>query len=516
MRAAIYSRFSTELQDAASIADQERVCGEFAARHGFAVVDRFSDHGVSGAAIGNRPGVRAMIAAAQAGAFDVLLVAELSRLSRSAGDLNKTIDLLVFRGVRVVGVSNGYDSARKGHKLQAGVEGIMGEAFRELIRDKTREALRGRVDRGLSAGGRPFGYRSRAVDGGSVLEVFEPEAEVVREIFAQYLAGVSPRRIAHALNERGVASPRSGTWAVSAICGSRSSSTGILRNPIYKGARVWRRSRFEKDPETGKRKRFNFPEKKWIQIPAPELAIVSLETWNAVAARIGGVGSKRGKPARTLLGGLLTCGHCGGPVVAIDRRVYGCAAARDRGPAVCPGVKVRRETIETAIVGILRGELLSDEAIEAMRREVAAIEAQTRREAAAARKAATDRREQLEREVRNLTDAVASAGWSAALRERLLKAETELAACGKAEPEEPAAFIPRLLDQYREKVENLPQTLLAEPEAARAAIAELLGSVLLEADDGALYAEIERLGRLPLNVVAGAGFGIKKRRYRVA
>jgi hypothetical protein len=39
-------------------------------------------------------------------------VMDLSRLSRSQADLPKTIDRLVARGVRVIGVQDGYDSGR--------------------------------------------------------------------------------------------------------------------------------------------------------------------------------------------------------------------------------------------------------------------------------------------------------------------------------------------------------------------------------------------------------------------
>ena len=55
-----------------------------------------------------------------------------------------TIDRLIARDVRVIGVQDGYDSNRKGHKLQAGLSGIMGEAFRDMIKDRTHGALENR------------------------------------------------------------------------------------------------------------------------------------------------------------------------------------------------------------------------------------------------------------------------------------------------------------------------------------------------------------------------------------
>lgn len=104
MRAATYSRFSTDKQTDSSITDQERVCCEYAERQGWKVTERHSDQGISGGALGNRPGALRLMEAALAGRFDALLVMDLSRLSRSNGDLSKMIDRLVARGIRVVGV----------------------------------------------------------------------------------------------------------------------------------------------------------------------------------------------------------------------------------------------------------------------------------------------------------------------------------------------------------------------------------------------------------------------------
>ena len=190
MKAAIYARFSTDRQTESSIGDQNRVCAEWCARNEYQVVARFEDQGISGAAIGNRPGLRALLA----GAFDVIVVMDLSRLSRSQGDLPKIIDRLVHRGARIVGVQDGYDSARKGHKLQAGLAGIIGESFREMVAEKTYSALQSRALVGRPTGGRAFGYR----DG---------EADVVLRIFEMYANGQSAKRIAEILNAEGVPSP---------------------------------------------------------------------------------------------------------------------------------------------------------------------------------------------------------------------------------------------------------------------------------------------------------------------
>ena len=55
LRAAIYARYSSDNQRDASIADQFRVCREFAQRQGWQIEREYSDHAVSGATL-LRPG----------------------------------------------------------------------------------------------------------------------------------------------------------------------------------------------------------------------------------------------------------------------------------------------------------------------------------------------------------------------------------------------------------------------------------------------------------------------------
>jgi DNA invertase Pin-like site-specific DNA recombinase len=63
----------------------------------------------------------------------------------------------VHRGVRVAGGQDGDGSARKGHKLQAGLAGIIGEAFREMVAERTYSAPESRAQRGQPTGGCAYG-----------------------------------------------------------------------------------------------------------------------------------------------------------------------------------------------------------------------------------------------------------------------------------------------------------------------------------------------------------------------
>jgi site-specific DNA recombinase len=56
MRAAIYARYSTDKQQDTSVTEQQAACADYAAKQGWQVIERYTDEGISGAALGNRPG----------------------------------------------------------------------------------------------------------------------------------------------------------------------------------------------------------------------------------------------------------------------------------------------------------------------------------------------------------------------------------------------------------------------------------------------------------------------------
>jgi hypothetical protein len=58
------------------------------------------------------------------------------------------------------------------------------------------------------------------------------------------------------------------------LLGGAARETGLLRNRLYVGERVWNRQHFVKDPNTGRRlARLNPPES-WVVAAVPELRLV--------------------------------------------------------------------------------------------------------------------------------------------------------------------------------------------------------------------------------------------------
>ena len=101
MKVAIYARYSSDNQRDASIADQLRICGEYAARQGWIVVQEFTDHAISGATL-LRSGFQALMRDALNGRFDIVLAEALDRFSRDQEDTAGLFKRLTFAGVNIV------------------------------------------------------------------------------------------------------------------------------------------------------------------------------------------------------------------------------------------------------------------------------------------------------------------------------------------------------------------------------------------------------------------------------
>jgi site-specific DNA recombinase len=353
--AAIYARYSSDLQREASIEDQNRICRERAAREGWAVYKYYSDHGISGASL-IRPGIQKLLQDALEGRFDIIVTESLDRLSRDQEDIAHIFKRITFAGGRIVTVSEG-----EINELHIGLKGTMGALYLKDLADKTRRGLRGRVEAGKSGGGNSYGYdvvRGAGPDGQPLTgerRINAQEAAIVRRIFEDYAAGVSPRAIAKRLNAEGVSGPLGGTWGPSTIHGNRQRGTGILNNELYIGRLVWNRLRYVKDPRTGTRvSRLNPDSGRIIQNVAA-LRMVDQDLWEHVKTRQGALeaGRRSGEAPgywerrrpRYLFTGRMRCAVCGGGIVHFNKVYIGCANARNKG--TCDNkATMRRDDLE--------------------------------------------------------------------------------------------------------------------------------------------------------------------------
>ena len=536
MRAAIYARYSSDNQRRTSIDDQVRLARERCERGGWQVTAVHTDEEVSAATpVELRPGSRALYDAALAGRFDVLVIEALDRFSRNLGDQERVVERLEYRGIRIVGFGDGYDSTLDGREITRGVRGLINAQYLRDLAKKTHRGQSGTFGRGGHVGGIQYGYRSEpAADGeGRVLRVDPEQAAIVVRIYEAYADGHSTRAIAHQLNADGVPAPRGGSWAVSCIQGSAARGLGLLHAEIYRGRQIWNRRRWVKDPDTGKRTYVERPRAEWQLRDAPELRIVSEDLWRRVQARMvraeAGVRQRgRGATPRTLFGaGTLRCHACGAAVVAINAKRYGCSARKARGPTVCPnGATVLRQLLERRLLSLLREELLAPEALVELQAEVRRLLTEHHQAARSGQRAAEQRQRELDAEIGRLVDAVATVGISPALQQRLAAAEAERAALERqrsrgGDDVSTGTRINDALARHRRQLLDLQRVLtedVAPQDLARTReiIGSMIGTVMIGRDPetGDNFADLEEPAeRLllaavgeSLGMVAGAGF----------
>lgn len=489
-KVALYARYSTDKQSETSIEDQFRLC-EFAAdRNGWEVVARYSDEAITGSfPMNKRNGSAQLLLAADRGEFEGIVIESLDRLSRDSIESQTFLSNMKYAEVRVVAISDGYDSELASSVLLGAVRSAMGEMYVQDLACKTHRGMMGQVERGYAAGAAPYGYCNEKVEGGSEIHIVPEEAAIVNRIFSEYVSGISPHNIAASLNRDGIPSPRNSSWHVSAIAGSQKKSSGILHNVLYTGVHVWNRTKWVKNPTTKKRTRKDRPESEWKVEHRPDLRVVSDELWEKSRerfekSRIKGGTRGRGGKIKTLLGGLIICGKCGGTVISINAHSYGCSNRRDRGKDVCEGLNIAKKKAETQLLPSLQSILSDPDVVDYVYSEASDVLKKLVSEENKDQNSVNRRLAELDGSIERLVDAISQLGSSESLIERLKKAESEkLALLKQSEVNTELLVLPtkkEIQKIFDAKVYGLNEVLTNNVELARASLSEVLGDIVLK------------------------------------
>jgi site-specific DNA recombinase len=361
-------------------------CRDFIARLALGAhpVVEYVDDGKAGDDFHSRAGIRQLIDDAKPG--DVIVCRDQSRLGRDAIEVTLVVrDLVRDRGCRLFYYVTGQEVqfANAIDQATTFIQGTGHQMELEAIRSRTREALRSRVREGRIAGGRCYGYQlDRRTDSSgrkyTVAVVDEAQAQVLRRIYREYLAGKGLKGIARALNREGVPSPTvgrrgSGSWSPGGI-------RPMLMNARYRG--VYIHGREKKVRRTGSVQRVKADPSEVLVVEVPEWRIIEDEVWFAVQERFSKrtrvEGLRDALAARYALTGIAKCGECGGAIgcAKTKRRnevvkAYACMRHRERGGAVCPVTVLQpMDEVEAALVEAIEREILSGPVLETVFGEI--------------------------------------------------------------------------------------------------------------------------------------------------
>ncbi len=460
MRVAIYSRYSSDLQDPRSIGDQIAAARDHAQRQGWTVVGEFQDAAISGASIKNRPGLNALLGAADARAFDAVLTESVDRLSRDQEDLAHVYKRLVHIGIKIITLADGAIG-----KLHVGIKGMLASMFLDDLALKTKRGQVGRVKAGRIPGGLCYGYDVvPSIDERGQRTINEAEAAIVRRIFDEYIAGRSGLKIATDLNAEKIPAPRGGTWCSSVINGNTKRGNGIINNRLYTGKIIFNRQSFVKDPATGKRQARENPRDQWLEQDVPELRIISDEIFAAAQNARRQTSTQRLDTRRRpkhLLSGLVFCGCCRGSLTIIRDDYLGCSASRNRG--TCNNRRtIRSREIQDRILAALQKYLLSPDvvevAVEAYRQEREQMDKMSAREQRdVERDLAT-----VERKIQSIVSAIEDGGEVKAMVSRLNELEAQRVELERRRPravKNVVSLHPKAAEAYAGIVGQLHQVL---------------------------------------------------------
>ena len=322
---ALYERLSRDdfgkdddqQRESNSISNQKAMLEEFAARQGFTNIVHFTDDGISGTCF-DRPGFLAMMKEVEAGNVEYLCIKDMSRMGRDYLKVGQIMEILRQRGVRLIAINDGVDSAR-GDDDFTPFRNIMNEYYARDTSRKIRSTFQSKGKSGKHLTGTViYGYLwNEARDQWLV----DPEAaEVVKRIFAMTIEGYGPYQIASKLKSEKVLIPSAYLaqhgegvnknktfkdvygWGSSTIC-------NILEKREYLGHTI----NFKTRKHFKDKKSHYVPEDEWTIFENTHEPIIDQQTFDLVQKIRGNVRRyPDGWGEAAPLTGLLYCADCGG------------------------------------------------------------------------------------------------------------------------------------------------------------------------------------------------------------
>ena len=335
---AIYARYSSSVQNDASIEQQIAECRDYANQHGLVVVATFEDRAISGKR-DNRPGLQRMLRAADRHEFQVLLAYKSNRISRNMTNALRYEERLSRAGVRVVYCKEAFEDNATGRFMLRTMMN-MNQFYSENMAEDIRRGLRDSAQKCKVVSTIPYGYK-KGDDGRYALD--EEAAKIVAEIFRRFINDETYIDIARELNSRGVLTKQKKPW-------KKNSFHNILENERYTGMYIYDDIRIEGGmPKIIERSDFEMAKKK-------------LSEYKVIRAR-------RHENNDYLVTGKLFCGYCCGTMVGysgtghLGNKYYYYACQTRRTQNACEKSNISKEYIEAEITKAVLECVLDDSTV---------------------------------------------------------------------------------------------------------------------------------------------------------
>ena len=269
MNIAAYCRVSTDKEDQLnSLETQKEFFLEYTKRTSDNLIKLYADEGISGTKIKNRKEFQRMLADAEKGLFDMVVVKDISRFARNTVDLLQSVRRLKSLGIETQFLTANMTSMGNSEFVLTIFGALAQEesanTSKRIKFGKKMNAEKGRVPNIV------FGY-DKTIGDYFNLSINENEAMAIRQIFQWYTEeGYGGSKIENMLNERGIKTKRGNNWSQNSVC-------RILTNEIYTGKIINGKEEIA-DFLTGQRKEKD--ESEWLVTLRPELRIIEDEVFD--------------------------------------------------------------------------------------------------------------------------------------------------------------------------------------------------------------------------------------------
>ena len=320
----------------------------------------FADYGISGTGTAKREEFQRMLKAADNGEIDIILTKSIQRFARNTVDLLNTVRHLKDIGVEVrFEKENIYTLSGDGEFMLTILASVAQEESLSLS-ENMKWGIRKRFRQGIPHGHfRTYGYRWEGDD----LVIVPEEADVVRRIYREYLAGKSVAEIGRELAAEGIVTRAGCPWEHSNI-------RKVLTNVTYTG-NILLQKVFTADPlrRHQVKNRGQLPQ---YYVEGTHPAIIDQASFEAVQVemeRRKALGPLANKSLNTCcFTGKLKCPRCGQSYLHCKRKAgrikefWICGTSKN-GRGKCPiGGTIKQPALERVCAEVLGMETFDEDA----------------------------------------------------------------------------------------------------------------------------------------------------------
>ena len=364
LRIAGYCRISVDDEldrDNVSIENQKAIIRDFVGRKfPGAALTFFEDRDRSGYTFEQREGYQAMRRELMAHRLDILVIKDFSRFSRRNSRGLVELEDLRDAGARIISIGDAIDFPNDDDWLKIQFQFLINEMPVTDTSKKVKNVIRRRQEDGKWICAAPYGY---IINKKQQFEVVPVEADIVRRIYRMYIDGWGYKKIANALTDEGIPTPRmaererkiaegedyrrsvKSAWSIATV-------QGILDNDFYIG--TLRQGKYTRAKINGRD--ILRDEVEQIVIENHHQPIIDYRTFATVRA----LREKRAKYNyrgvkinENVYSGFLECGDCGAPMFALSRRdlkpAYTCGTYHRRGTAGCTTHHIRVDKLDELV-----------------------------------------------------------------------------------------------------------------------------------------------------------------------